>query len=64
MELNDISQVAQTIYFGHQNSINATSGQTLSIETSPSGSEILNAEVPAGKNWDIEIWLQIVENDN
>ena len=64
MELNDISQVAQTIYFGHQNSINVTSGKNLKIETSPSGEDILNVEVPAGKNWDIEIWLQIVENDN
>jgi len=36
----------------------------LKIETSPSGDEIFNESVPAGKKWLVDIWLKIREVDN
>ena len=38
-------------------------GKSLRIETTPSGVEYLNALVPAGKKWAVEVTVQIVETD-
>jgi len=38
-------------------------GKFLKIETTPQGEEILNAEVPAGKAWIVEMSVLITETD-
>lgn len=38
-------------------------GQSLKIETSPNGEEILNIEVPVGKKWTVIISAFIREED-
>jgi len=38
-------------------------GKSLRIETTPQGVEILNAEVPAGKTWTVEMSVLITETD-
>jgi len=38
-------------------------GKSLKIETSPQGEEILDAEVPAGKAWYVEMSVLITETD-
>lgn len=37
--------------------------QSLVIETSPGGKEILDEEVPAGKVWEAKVWVEITEHD-
>lgn len=36
-------------------------GKMLKIETSPNGETIFNSSVPAGKVWEITVYLQINE---
>jgi hypothetical protein len=38
-------------------------GQTLKIETSPGGDDILEATVPEGKVWNTSISVQVNEED-
>ena len=38
-------------------------GTRLKIETSPSGTEILDVEVPAGKEWNTYIMVSVDETD-
>jgi len=38
-------------------------GKSLKIETSPGGSEYLDAEVPAGKSWQVTVSVHITETD-
>jgi len=38
-------------------------GLALKIETSPDGVEILNADVPEGKKWDVAIQVTVTETD-
>ena len=38
-------------------------GETLKIETSPDGDDILDIEVPAGKAWDVSIFVKIICTD-
>jgi hypothetical protein len=53
---------AQIRYLGG-GTFSASAGQSLRIETSPSGEEVLSAEVPAGKSWAVTVQLNIVETD-
>lgn len=39
------------------------SGQSLKIESSPGGEEIINVEVPVGKKWQVHIAVIINELD-
>ena len=41
----------------------ATAGQTVTIETAPSGLEILSDTVPAGKVWEVHVSIYIEESD-
>lgn len=43
--------------------ITVTAGQTLKIETTPGGQEVLLEEVPEGKLWSAKINVEIVETD-
>jgi len=38
-------------------------GKSLKIETSPSGVELFDEEVPAGKQWEVVIHIEITETD-
>jgi hypothetical protein len=40
-------------------SITVTAGQTLKIETSPDGEEILVEVCPEGETWDVRIHIEI-----
>ena len=40
-------------------SVVVAAGQTLTIETSPGGEELLLAECPAGETWDVSMHIQI-----
>lgn len=50
-------------YSGRVTGFEVNDGQTLKIETSPSGAEILSRSPPAGKKWNANIVVQIVETD-
>ena len=38
-------------------------GQSLKIETSPDGEEVLDEECPVGKAWAVYVFVKIVETD-
>ena len=40
-----------------------TAGQTLKVETSPSGEEVLEATCPEGKAWSVTVVVDITEID-
>ena len=46
-----------------QDEFNLTAGQSLKIETSPRGEEILDIEVPAGKTWTGIVVVDFVETN-
>ena len=60
MELSNKSQEAHTKYAG-RDTVTLSAGQTLKIETSPNGEEILNEIVPEGKTWVVDIDLKVTE---
>lgn len=43
--------------------VEMAAGKTLKIETSPSGEEILDVTVPAGKKWSVGIVVSVEETD-
>lgn len=43
--------------------LNMNSGKSLKIETSPRGIEILDMQVPLGKQWKVLLKLHITETD-
>jgi len=61
MNLTEQSLPARESKFG-QDEFQAIGGQSLLIETSPMGAEILDVAVPAGKVWDVEVTVRIVES--
>ena len=63
MELVKTSLPARVKQNGEEGGIVLTAGQTLTIETSPGGDEILSAEVPAGKQWTVTVSVGIDEVD-
>ena len=44
-------------------SFQVDAGQSLKIESSPRGEEILDADCPAGKVWTVRIELSVIEQD-
>ena len=44
-------------------SITVPAGKSLKIETSPNGTEVLDAECPAGKQWKVHISVFIEESN-
>lgn len=57
------AKAERTLYSGQADSIEITSGQTLKIESSPGGEEILDVKVPEGKRWVTTIQVAIQEFD-
>lgn len=43
--------------------VDVAAGQSLKIETTPSGEEVLNTECPEGKVWSARIIVEITETD-
>jgi len=58
MELTDMSVVARNLS-GGSTGFDATAGQSLKIETSPIGLDVLNVQVPEDERWHIQINIQI-----
>jgi len=58
--LNEEALPARTTKSG-SGTVTASAGQSLKIETSPRGEELLDAEVPAGKSWTVTVNVYIVE---
>ena len=44
-------------------SFQVTAGQSLKIESSPQGEEILDEMCPAGKTWMVRVELSVIEQD-
>ncbi len=63
MELHDVPEEERCMKRGYQSGIVATAGQSLKIETSPRGDDVLAAECPAGKAWEISVNVCIKEVD-
>lgn len=62
IELNENSQPALTSLSGF-GTFTIAAGQSLKIETTPGGADILDAEVPAGKSWSAYIEVKVIETD-
>ena len=48
---------------GQQTGIEVSPGQSITIETSPAGREILRASPPVGKKWNVTCRIEIREID-
>lgn len=46
-----------------EDTVSVAAGQTLKIETTPDGEEVLSALVPEGKAWSATITVRILETD-
>ena len=54
---------ARTKLHGEEDRLVIVAGQRLRIETSPGGAEVLDATVPAGKQWTVTMGVEIDETD-
>lgn len=48
-------------YMAGSEEFTATAGQSIKIETSPSGDNILDETVPEGHEWACKVWIEITE---
>lgn len=48
---------------GEESGVVIAEGQRLRIETSPGGAEVLDVDVPAGKQWVVTVSVSIDETD-
>lgn len=62
MELQDHAQTVQNLKVGQQSGIPLAAGQSLKIETTPGGEEILSFECPPGDPRTVRIIVEIAEN--
>lgn len=62
MELSETNVSACKVMSGGEIE-NLAAGKTIKIETSPEGEEILEETVPAGKAWEVRIYISITETD-
>jgi len=59
---NQEARLAGVLKAGHE-SVAVAAGQSLKIETSPDGGEVLDAECPAGKAWSVQMGVTITETN-
>ena len=59
--LLDSASLPATITYAGDTSGVLTAGKTLKVETAPTGSELLNVQVPVGKVWQVRVYVSIVE---
>jgi len=57
------SALPATIFQVGSQSLVIVAGKRLTIETSPAGIEVLNATVPTGKVWSVNVRVAIQETD-
>ncbi len=57
------SAIAETSHATGTDIFDLVAGKKLKIETSPGGEEILNIDVPAGKNWNVSVTVSYSETD-
>lgn len=62
MELNERIIAAKKEYSG-ATKFTIAAGKNLIIETTPSGAEILNTQVPTGKQWNVYLYVCAMETD-
>ena len=62
IELSNTEVTARVLKTG-DDSFQMVAGQSLKIETSPSGGEVLAVTVPEGKVWQVLTYVSIVEMD-
>jgi len=53
---------AKTVKSG-QEIVAVTAGQSVKVETTPGGSELLDVACPAGKAWSVRVQVEIIETD-
>ena len=61
MDLN-VTTVKNTKYLG-QEAFDVSAGQSLKVETSPTGLDILDAECPAGYEWHVEVSVNVTQHE-
>lgn len=61
--LTDHVWTAKSIKSGSEEGASIAAGQSLRIETSPDGEEILNVQCPVGKSWTARIIVEITETN-
>lgn len=62
LEGKQVTYASRYQYKGEQH-VNVSAGQSIKIETSPDGVEVLDMACPAGKKWTAHIFLYIDETD-
>jgi len=60
--LGETEVSAKTVLDGFDE-VDLGAGKSLTIETSPSGEEILDETVPIGKTWHVYLSISIIETD-
>jgi len=60
VQLNTVPVSARTRHSGTEEFV-LLAGETLKIETSPGGDELLNVTAPEGKEWQVHITVDVVE---
>lgn len=63
MELNQHIIEPAVFKYGQQSSVLLAAGQSLRIETTPNGIEVLDTECPAGKVWSVRVIVEVTETD-
>lgn len=63
IELTEHQWPAKLVRSGQEDGITVLAGQSVKIETSPGGEEILDVECPEGKSWSVRIIVEITETD-
>jgi hypothetical protein len=63
LSLEEHVWTAKVVRSGRSDPIAVSAGQSLRIETSPGGEEILDAECPEGKAWTATVIVEIAEMD-
>lgn len=59
---NTVDHPARTTKSG-TDTFTVVAGKSLKIETTPEGEEILNSEVPTGKQWEVRVSVNIIETN-
>jgi len=57
--LTELDQPARFVYYGDADNVPITAGQSLKIETTPRGEEVLDWECPAGQTWSARIIVEL-----
>ncbi len=62
INLNILVVTAKTIFTGDDN-FQLAAGKHLKVETSPNGVDIYDGVVPAGKSWNVTVFMRIEESN-